>query len=164
MISEYRRMVAEDNGIALKPVIMFKNKSKNQADENFALFSRLIEKLELKHLAHIKEHSKDVSLVANIQISEAFTNRLKAAFAPEKCVLIYGTSADKEVTLKISTRWKPRTTKSGAIFAVEILNEGWMYSISSDIVKLDEAPTSANKTTTKEVQLIGRGARYFLCD
>lgn len=161
MISEYRRMVAEDNGIALKPVIMFKNKSKNQADENFVLFSKLIEKLELKHLAHIKEHSKDVSLVGNIKISEAFVNRLKAAFAPEKCVLIYGTSADKEATLKNLNEMEAPHNQIRAIFAVEILNEGWDVLNLFDIVKLDEAPRSANKTTTKEAQLIGRGARYF---
>lgn len=161
MISEYRRMVAEDNGIALKPVIMFKNKSKNQADENFALFSKLIEKLELKHLAHIKEHSKDVPLISNIQISEAFASRLKVAFAPEKCVLIYGTSADKEITLKNLNEMEAPYNQIRAIFAVEILNEGWDVLNLFDIVKLDEAPTSANKTTTKEAQLIGRGARYF---
>lgn len=161
MISEYRRIVAEDNGIALKPVVMFKNKSKNQADENFALFTKLIEKLELKYLKHIKEHSKDVGTIGRLQISEMLVSRLKAAFAPEKCVLIYGTSADKEATLKNLNEMEAAHNQIRAIFAVEILNEGWDVLNLFDIVKLDEAPTSANKTTTKEAQLIGRGARYF---
>jgi len=161
MISEYRRMVAEENGISLKPVVMFKNKSTKQADENFAVFSKLIEKLESKHLAHIKEHSKDVTAIAWLQISDTLVSRLKIAFAPEKCVLIYGTSADKERTLKNLNEMEAPYNQIRAIFAVEILNEGWDVLNLFDIVKLDEAPTSANKTTTKEAQLIGRGARYF---
>jgi type III restriction enzyme len=51
--------------------------------------------------------------------------------------------------------------KIRAIFAVEILNEGWDVLNLFDIVKLDEAPQKKNATTTKEAQLIGRGARYY---
>lgn len=165
MISEYRKIVAEKNGIALKPVVMFKNKSTKQADENYALFQTLIEKLETRHIEHILEHSKTVSIIAKMKekllhVSD-FTARIKFAFMADKTVLIYGTSADKEATLKNLNEMETPHNHIRAIFAVEILNEGWDVLNLFDIVKLDEAPQSANKTTTKEAQLIGRGARYY---
>lgn len=165
MISEYRKIVAEKNGIALKPVVMFKNKSTKQADENYALFQTLIEKLEPKHINHILEHSKTISIIAkmkeNLLHVNEFTTRIKLSFMSDKTVLIYGTSADKEATLKNLNEMEASHNHIRAIFAVEILNEGWDVLNLFDIVKLDEAPQSANKTTTKEAQLIGRGARYY---
>ncbi|MDD3324141.1 MAG: DEAD/DEAH box helicase family protein [Sulfurospirillaceae bacterium] len=165
MISEYRKIIAEKHGIALKPVVMFKNKSTKQADENYALFCTLIEKLEPKHIEHILEHSKHVSIIAKMKETllhaNDFTARLKHAFYKDKTVLIYGTSADKEATLKNLNEMEAPYNHIRAIFAVEILNEGWDVLNLFDIVKLDEAPHSKNKTTTKEAQLIGRGARYY---
>lgn len=46
---------------------MFKNKSTKQADENYALFCILIEKLETKHIEHVLEHSKHVSIIAKMK-------------------------------------------------------------------------------------------------
>ncbi|NCB50112.1 MAG: DEAD/DEAH box helicase [Alphaproteobacteria bacterium] len=165
MISEYRKIIAEKHSIALKPVVMFKNKSTKQADENYALFCTLIEKLETKHIEHILEHSKHVSIIAkmkeNLLHVNDFTARLKHAFNKDKTVLIYGTSADKEATLKNLNEMEAPYNHIRSIFAVEILNEGWDVLNLFDIVKLDEAPHSKNKTTTKEAQLIGRGARYY---
>lgn len=165
MISEYRKIIAEKHDIALKPVVMFKNKSTKQADENYALFCILIEKLETKHIEHVLEHSKHVSIIAkmkeNLLHVNDFTARLKHAFDKDKTVLIYGTSADKEATLKNLNEMEAPYNHIRSIFAVEILNEGWDVLNLFDIVKLDEAPHSKNKTTTKEAQLIGRGARYY---
>ncbi|MBN1840442.1 MAG: DEAD/DEAH box helicase family protein [Campylobacterales bacterium] len=165
MISEYRKIIAEKHGIALKPVVMFKSKSTKQADENYALFCTLIEKLEPKHVTHILEHSKHVSIIAKMHETllhvNDFTSRLKHAFDKDKTVLIYGTSADKEVTLKNLNEMEAPHNHIRAIFAVEILNEGWDVLNLFDIVKLDEAPQKKNTTTTKEAQLIGRGARYY---
>lgn len=165
MISEYRKIIAEKHSIALKPVVMFKNKSTKQADENYALFCTLIEKLETKHIEHVLEHSKHVSIIAkmkeNLLHVNDFTARLKHAFDKDKTILIYGTSADKEATLKNLNEMEAPYNHIRSIFAVEILNEGWDVLNLFDIVKLDEAPHSKNKTTTKEAQLIGRGARYY---
>lgn len=165
MISEYRKIVAEKNGIALKPVVMFKNKSTKQADENYALFQTLIEKLEPKHINYIFEHSRNVPIIAKMKDTllhvKDFTTRIKFAFMSDKTVLIYGTSNDKEVTLKNLNEMEAPHNHIRAIFAVEILNEGWDVLNLFDIVKLDEAPQKKNKTTTKEAQLVGRGARYY---
>lgn len=55
----------------------------------------------------------------------------------------------KKPRLKTLTRWKPLTIIYPLHFAVEILNEGWDVFNLFDIVKLDEALHSKNKTTTK---------------
>lgn len=165
IISEYRKMVAEKYGIALKPVVMFKNKSTKQADENYAQFRQLIDKLEAKHIDHILSHSNTVAIIAKAAVAitdrEAFSQRLKISFSSDKTVLIYGTSADKEQVLKNLNEMEAPHNHIRAIFAVEILNEGWDVLNLFDIVKLDEAPQKSNTTTTKEAQLIGRGARYY---
>lgn len=165
VINEYRRIVAERYGIALKPVVMFKNKSTKQADENHEQFGKLIENLTSNHINHILVHSRSVPVIAKIaeQIKdiEGFVQRLKIAFSPNKTVLIYGTSADKDAVLKNLNEMEAPTNHIRAIFAVEILNEGWDVLNLFDIVKLDEAPQKSNSTTTKEAQLIGRGARYY---
>jgi type III restriction enzyme len=165
IISEYRKMIAEKHSIALKPVVMFKNKSTKQADENYALFRKLIDKLEAKHIDHVLSHSDSESIIVKIagEIVDrnAFAQRLKIAFSSDKTVLIYGTSADKEQVLKNLNEMEAPHNHIRAIFAVEILNEGWDVLNLFDIVKLDEAPQKSNTTTTKEAQLIGRGARYY---
>ena len=52
-----------------------------------------------------------------------------------------------------------------AIFTVDKLNEGWDVLNLYDIVRLyntrDSKSNIPGKTTIKEVQLIGRGARYY---
>lgn len=165
IISEYRRIVAERYSISLKPVVMFKSKSTKQADENYAQFVKLIENLTSNHIDHILNHSRSVPVIAKIaeqmRDREGLVQRLKIAFSSDKTVLIYGTSADKDAVLKNLNEMEAPTNHIRAIFAVEILNEGWDVLNLFDIVKLDEAPQKSNTTTTKEAQLIGRGARYY---
>ena len=60
---------------------------------------------------------------------------------------------------------RTETTPIRAIFAVEKLNEGWDVLNLFDIVRCYETRDSRNnrpgRTTIREAQLIGRGARYF---
>lgn len=55
-----------------------------------------------------------------------------------------------------------------AVFAVDMLNEGWDVLNLFDIVRLYETRDASNnkpgKTTMQEAQLIGRGARYMPFD
>ena len=57
-----------------------------------------------------------------------------------------------------------KTNPYRAVFAVDKLNEGWDVLNLFDIVRLYETRDGKNgvpgKTTMKEAQLIGRGARY----
>ena len=164
MISEYRQIVASEFlNKSIKPVIMFKNpKGIKNIDKNFEDFIKLIENLKPQDLEDIFENSeikaiKELQKLINI---DDFTKRLKHSFAKEKCLVIYSTSEDKLEKLKNLNNLEDEHNYIRAIFAVEILNEGWDVLNLFDIVKLDEVKTSA-KSTVSEAQLIGRGARYF---
>ncbi|MDX4057244.1 DEAD/DEAH box helicase family protein [Aliarcobacter skirrowii] len=164
MISEYRQIVASKFlNKSIKPVIMFKNpKGIKNIDKNFDDFINLIDNLKPKDLEDIFENSdlkaiKELQKLINI---DDFTKRLKYSFAKDKCLVIYSTSEDKLEKLKNLNNLEDEHNHIRAIFAVEILNEGWDVLNLFDIVKLDEAKTSA-KSTISEAQLIGRGARYF---
>ena len=164
MISEYRQIVASEFlKKSIKPVIMFKNpKGIKNIDKNLEDFVKLIEDLKPQDLKDIFENS-DIKVIKElhklIDIND-FTKRLKYSFAKEKCLVIYSTSEDKLEKLKNLNNLEDEHNHIRAIFAVEILNEGWDVLNLFDIVKLDEAKTSG-KSTVSEAQLIGRGARYF---
>ncbi|MCT7538208.1 DEAD/DEAH box helicase family protein [Aliarcobacter butzleri] len=164
MISEYRQIVASEFlNKSIKPIIMFKNpKGIKNIDKNFEDFVKLIEDLKPQDLEDIFESSeikaiKELQKLINI---DDFTKRLKHSFAKEKCLVIYSTSEDKLEKLKNLNNLEDEHNHIRAIFAVEILNEGWDVLNLFDIVKLDEAKISG-KNTVSEAQLIGRGARYF---
>lgn len=165
MISEYRQIVAENNHISLKPTVMFKNpKGIKKIDESFDNFVKLIDELSVKDIDDIFTNST-VNVIEKLKESiqdskEQFVQRLKRSFDKSKCIVIYSTSADKEEILKNLNNLEDEKNHIRAIFAVNILNEGWDVLNLFDIVKLDEAQKSA-KSTTSEAQLIGRGARYY---
>ncbi len=165
MISEYRQLVAEDNNISLKPTVMFKNpKGIKKIDESFDGFLKLIDELSVKDIDDIFTNStvKAIEKLENLikEDKNQFVQRLKRSFDKSKCIVIYSTSADKEEVLKNLNNLEDEKNHIRAIFAVNILNEGWDVLNLFDIVKLDEAQKSA-KSTTSEAQLIGRGARYY---
>ncbi|MDD5084379.1 MAG: DEAD/DEAH box helicase family protein [Candidatus Moranbacteria bacterium] len=164
LVSEYRKIVAEKNNIALKPVIMFKNKATKDADSNYAMFRNIVDKLETKHIECLFNRENKPSAIkklSELKMPYELITSIQREFAHEHCIVIYGTAQDKDNILKNLNNLESSTNLIRAIFAVEILNEGWDVLNLFDIVKLDEAPKTINKTTTKEAQLIGRGARYY---
>ena len=165
MISEYRQIVAQDNNISLKPIVMFKNpKGIKKVDESFDSFIKLIDNLSVEHINDIFVNS-NIEAIKNLNTfikddKEQFVKRLKRSFDKSKCIVIYSTSADKQEVLKNLNNLEDEKNHIRAIFAVNILNEGWDVLNLYDIVKLDEASKSG-ASTTSEAQLIGRGARYY---
>ncbi len=165
MISEYRQMVAEDFNMALKPVVLFKNpKGIKNIDANFDDFVALIEKLSVEDIDEVFQLS-DIDAIEKLyekikNQKQAFVNRLRYAFDKGRCIVIYSTKEDKEEILKNLNTLEDEHNPIRAIFAVNVLNEGWDVLNLFDIVKLDEAKKSGNSTTS-EAQLIGRGARYY---
>ncbi len=165
LISEYRQIVAmEQLNQAIKPVIMFKNpKGIKNIDKNFRDFVDLIENLKIDDITEIFEVSniKAIKKLKNkFENISDLINRLKYSFSKDKCLIIYSTSADKQEKLKLLNYLEDINNPIRAIFAVNVLNEGWDVLNLFDIVKLDETKTNTTNTTS-EAQLIGRGARYF---
>jgi len=165
MVSEYRQIVAQEElNKAIKAVVMFKNpKGIEKIDKNFEEFVKMIESLHVKDIEEIfRLSSLDTlqKLKKKYENLQDLVTQLQYSFRKERCLVIYSTSKDKEEKLKLLNSLEEIQNPIRAIFAVNVLNEGWDVLNLFDIVKLDEAKKSATNTTS-EAQLIGRGARYF---
>ena len=165
MISEYRRIVASDvlNRV-IKPVILFKTvKNTENIDMLYKDFIKLIENLSINDINEIFEKSTlevIVKLKEKINDINSFISAIQYGFRKDSCLVIHSKIKDKEEKLKYLNSLENPKNPIRAIFAVDILNEGWDVLNLFDIVKLDEAKKTANSTIS-EAQLIGRGARYF---
>ena len=165
MVSEYRRLVAQKElNLSIKPVVMFKTvKNTENIDEVFESFMNLIESLSVEKIDEIFKTS-DVKAIKELEklVSDkkSFIKSLQYGFAKQNSLVIHSKVKDKEEKLKYLNSLEDAKNPIRAIFAVDILNEGWDVLNLFDIVKLDEASKNS-KSTISEAQLIGRGARYF---
>ncbi|MBE0515489.1 DEAD/DEAH box helicase family protein [Sulfurimonas sp.] len=165
MVSEYRRLIAQrELNVSIKPVIMFKTvKNTENIDAVFDTFVKLIENLrendidEIFKLSDIKAIKELEKIVSDKKV---FVQNIKYAFEKSNCLVIHSKVKDKDEKLKNLNSLEDSKNRVRAIFAVDILNEGWDVLNLFDIVKLDEMQKNT-KSTISEAQLIGRGARYF---
>ena len=165
MISEYRRLIAQKElNLSIKPVILFKTvKNTENIDALYEGFVKFIEKLSVENIDEIFKLSSVEAIKKLEKIipdKKSFIQNIKYSFAPSSCLVIHSKVKDKDEKLKNLNSLEDTNNKIRAIFAVDILNEGWDVLNLFDIVKLDEAQKTA-KSTISEAQLIGRGARYF---
>lgn len=95
---------------------------------------------------------------------ENFVRELKEEFGPEKCISV-NTEDDSQLKQILVNTLEDSGNPIRAIFAVNMLNEGWDVLNLFDIVRLyntrDAKGGLPGKTTISEAQLIGRGARYY---
>ncbi|MBD3192159.1 MAG: DEAD/DEAH box helicase [Candidatus Heimdallarchaeota archaeon] len=176
LLSQYRRKVAERNGLHLKPVILFKSKYIKDSEENEEEFRKKMQNLTVEDIQKIKaqaegnilEKAFDFFEEQNITFSNLITE-LKEDFSKEKCILLDSQNIEEEDQLKLNSL-EDRNNEIRAIFAVDMLNEGWDVLNLFDIVRLYETRDGRwlrdgtyrpGSTTLSEVQLIGRGARYY---
>lgn len=165
MVSEYRRLVAQQElNLSIKPVVMFKTvKNTENIDEVFESFVKLIESLNVTNIDEIFKVS-DVKAIKELEKivvdKQNFIKALQYGFAKSNSLVIHSKVKDKDEKLKYLNSLEDVKNPIRAIFAVDILNEGWDVLNLFDIVKLDEASKNS-KSTISEAQLIGRGARYF---
>ncbi len=165
MVSEYRRLVAQRGlNLGIKPVILFKAvKNTENIDVLFEKIVKLIEKLSVDMIDEVFKTSGIKAIWELEQIvsdKERFIRSVRYAFAPSNALVIHTKVKDKDEKLKYLNSLEDPGNTIRAIFAVDILNEGWDVLNLFDIVKLDEMKKTA-KSTISEAQLIGRGARYF---
>ncbi|XOB40572.1 MAG: DEAD/DEAH box helicase family protein [Candidatus Nealsonbacteria bacterium] len=175
VLSQYRRKIAEKNKIRLKPVILFKSKTIKESKENYEGFLTKVKKLSSKDIQEIYSRAKDTNLEKAFNYFEkekiTFDNlirELQEDFSEEKCMLLDSENVDEEKQLKLNSL-ENKNNEMRAIFAVNMLNEGWDVLNLFDIVRLYDTRDGKwvhgkykpGKTTMGEAQLIGRGARYF---
>jgi len=176
ILSQYRRKVAEKNKLRLKPIILFKSKKIEESKQNEELFHEKIKNLTVKDIQKIKSQAKGNVLEKAFEYLEkeniTFENlviELKEDFSEEKCISVNSQNESEEKQLLVNSL-EDKNNEIRAIFVVNMLNEGWDVLNLFDIVRLYETRDGKwqrdgtykpGKTTLSEVQLIGRGARYF---
>lgn len=176
IISQYRKKVALKHGINLKPLVFFKSKIKADNNSNFVLFNELLTSLSIVDIEAQKQTSSNGILAEAFNFFESSQIKLEDLilelqedFRSERTLIIDGnTKTDKKLFLLNTLENVDNEIR--AIFAVDMLNEGWDVLNLFDIVRLydtRDGQTLRNgtykpgATTNTEKQLIGRGARYY---
>ena len=184
ILNQYKQEVATKYQIRLKPVILFKaQKTIQQNKDTKKAFHNMIENLSDKDIMRIRDKShlpvmnKAFAFFESQGISPSeLTKRLREEFQPNRCLSVNEESEKERYQMLLNTL-EDEDNLIRAIFAVEKLNEGWDVLNLFDIVRcyetkeLDRGSSKGldreseggkiGKTTMKEAQLIGRGARYF---
>lgn len=172
LLSQYRKYVAKENDIDLKPIILFKSNKiaiSLQANETFL---SIVENLTISHLQNVIHNGQTVyqnqhsiwhkmfqyysqqdleQVIRDLQwdfTRETILNANDSSFLSENNAILLNTLEDSDNPIR-------------AIFAVAKLNEGWDVLNLFDIVRISEGASGTKKTTDSEAQLIGRGARYY---
>ena len=180
IISQYRKKIALKNGINLKPLVMFKSQKIAESQENLDAFLGVLDNLspvniqEQRNLVSESDEKTSIlkkafSYFKKVDISDAdLVAELREDFRKERLLLVDGKNKNKDSLHLLNTLEHP-SNEIRAIFAVDMLNEGWDVLNLFDIVRLydtRDGKTMKNgfvpgKTTNTEKQLIGRGARYY---
>ena len=172
ILNQYKQQVAATHNIYLKPVILFKARSRiSESERNKETFHKIIENLSTEDVLRIRETSNlpllrkaftffdrnDLSVGRLVEI-------LRKEFAESRCISINNNNQKEELQILINSL-EDRNNRIRAIFAVKVLDEGWDVLNLFDIVRCNPAiggtTSQTKRTTTSEAQLIGRGARYF---
>ena len=175
IISQYRKKIALQNGIFLKPLVMFKSQKITESKGNMDDFLNLLESLDEESIATQRRQVQDGILKKAFDYFESHSfsdqnliDELRDDFRLERLLLIDGKNKTRNRLTDLNTLELP-TNEIRAIFAVDMLNEGWDVLNLFDIVRLYDTRDGkmtkngfvAGRTTNAEKQLIGRGARYY---
>ena len=180
LISQFRKKIALKNGINLKPLVMFKSQKISESEGNLHSFLELLDHLTVEDIQNQRRLVSETEEQNNILkkaleyfetagISDTdLISELQEDFRQELLLLVDGKNKNKNSLSLLNTLEQPEN-EIRAIFAVDMLNEGWDVLNLFDIVRLydirDGKTTKngfvAGKTTNTEKQLIGRGARYY---
>lgn len=170
VISQYRKKVALAAGIWLKPVILFKSFRIADSNDFYDEFLLKIKSLSANDLekqrelaSGILESAYDYFDKEGISMSD-LADELRYDFAEERLISVTKKAITPEDQQRLNSL-EDRDNEIRAVFAVNVLDEGWDVLNLFDIVRLYDTRDSKNgrpgKTTMAEAQLIGRGARYY---
>lgn len=170
VLSQYKRKLFDSIRQPIKPVVFLKSKTKKANREIYEQFIETLDKLRPTQLEEIRRGAKgDVASAFAYFDQQGITlenliGELREDFSPEKLILIDG-SNDSEEKQRLLNTLEDSDNEIRAVFAVDMLKEGWDVLNLYDIVRLydtrDHNKGVPGKTTVSEAQLIGRGARYM---
>ena len=164
ILHHYKQTVATENGISLKPVILFKSRNIEESKQNKTEFHRLIKHLSGTHIDRIRQSKVPIIKRAfryfdNEQISsDKITRSLREDFDEKYCLAV--NSKEERIGYQLEVN-RLEENLIRAIFAVQMLSEGWDVLNLFDIVRCYDTGGTEHSTPSAEAQLIGRGARYF---
>lgn len=166
----YKQSVATANMVQLKPIILFKGKTISDSQKNKADFHKLMESLTRNDIDNIRRSEVPIIKQAfrffdNYKTgSEQLARDLKAAFHERYCLAVNSKVEREKYQVEVN-RLEEENNPIRAIFAVQMLSEGWDVLNLFDIVRCYDTGSAGHnkigKATIAEAQLIGRGARYY---
>lgn len=170
ILSQYRYKVFQDYRQNIKPVVFFQSKLVKENASNMEAIINMVQMLDGAKIKNLFEQSSSETLAEahkyfiNNGISyDELSCELKDDFSAEHCISA-NDNQDVETKQLALNSLEDKNNPYRAVFAVDKLNEGWDVLNLFDIVRLYETRDGKNgvpgKTTMKEAQLIGRGARY----
>ena len=182
ILSQYRYKVFQDYRQNVKPVVFFQSRLVKDNAKNMNKIINMVKNLTGDKIKSLFEQSSNQSsnqlsdqslepvmskankyFVKNKISYDELASELKDDFSEEHCISANDNS-DVENKQIILNSLEDKSNPYRAVFAVDKLNEGWDVLNLFDIVRLYETRDGRNgipgKTTMKEAQLIGRGARY----
>lgn len=170
VLSHYRFKLFQKNGLTNKPVILFKSKTIKDNVAFYADMALAVSTLDPTTL-------RQVSAVANAGIAkrafdffksegisfDALAAEMREEFGEDHCLVLDSQNISPEKQRLVNSL-EDKRNPIRAVFAVDMLNEGWDVLNLFDIVRLystrDARSGRPGKTTIQEAQLVGRGARY----
>ncbi|WP_231903988.1 DEAD/DEAH box helicase family protein [Helicobacter pylori] len=163
--SLYKELLAQHHNIEnFKPCILFKSERIEDNKDNQERFNAFLENLSPLDLENFFNHSRNAFFkdAKNFFDKQHYTPNLAALLQTKfkKSVQI-NTNNEKELekSMLLLNSLEDRQNPKRVIFSVDKLNEGWDVLNLFDIVRLKNK--ASQKDTTKDAQLIGRGARYY---
>ncbi|GAA7817936.1 DEAD/DEAH box helicase family protein [Helicobacter pylori] len=165
VFSLYKELLAQHHNIEnFKPCILFKSERIEDSKENQERFNAFLENLSPLDLENFFNHSHNAFFkdAKNFFDKQHYTPNLAQLLQTKfkKSVQI-NTNNEKELekSMLLLNSLEDRQNPKRVIFSVDKLNEGWDVLNLFDIVRLKNK--ASQKDTTKDAQLIGRGARYY---
>lgn len=170
IISQYRKKVALAGGVFLKPVIMLKSRTIGENKEFYDAFADKIKSLTVADIEQFTARTEGILHRAFTYFkaqgidTHGLVAELKNDFHQDRTVLVDSSNIEPETQILLNRLEEPEN-EIRAVFAVDMLNEGWDVLNLFDIVRLydtrDAKSGRPGNTTIAEAQLIGRGARYY---
>ncbi|MCQ2648430.1 DEAD/DEAH box helicase family protein [Helicobacter pylori] len=163
--SLYKELLAQHHNIEnFKPCILFKSERIEDSKENQEYFNAFLENLSPLDLENFFNDSRNAFFkdAKNFFDKQKYTPNLAAFLQTKfKKSTQINTNNEKELEkgMLLLNSLEDRDNPKRVVFSVDKLNEGWDVLNLFDIVRLKNK--ASQKDTTKEAQLIGRGARYY---
>ncbi len=170
ILSEYRKLIFEQNNISIKPVVLLKSKTIKDSNNFYKEFYDKLTNLKPNEIERIKSNNLGNDIFNNafnffesVNLSmENLVDLIKVDFAQNNSINMNEINLENETLVN---NLDEKDNHYRLIFIVDKLTEGWDVLSLYDIVRLYDTRQggpkgSVSKYTISEAQLIGRGARY----